>query len=195
MDDKLNTALMSIPVIAYAFDHAFIGDFGPEVACVVIKLKPNVKEFESLVRLSDVRALLQKPIDMLLFCPACGMEHIDKPEEDTCTRFRNPDDHAEPWTNPPHKTHLCKPNEGGCGFLWRPCEDAYTNGIESPMKVKGPRLPTRGRSHIEAALSDIDKGIAQAKAEQTDPHPPSRHCMCDDCKPSFPTDCEGNPSA
>lgn len=51
-------------------------------------------------------------IDMLLFCPRCNVQHIDKPEGE--------------WTNPPHKSHLC----GACGCVWRPC-DVTTNGVES----------------------------------------------------------------
>lgn len=52
------------------------------------------------------------PIDMLLFCPKCGMQHVDAPELD------------KGWTNPPHKSHLCH----GCGCIWRPA-DVSTNGI------------------------------------------------------------------
>jgi hypothetical protein len=49
------------------------------------------------------------PIDMLLFCPRCGEQHIDAPKGD--------------WTNPPHATHTCQ----HCGLLWRP-SNALTNG-------------------------------------------------------------------
>lgn len=63
-----------------------------------------------------------EPIDMILFCPACGKQHIDAPDE------RTPD-----WTNPPHRSHLCH----GCGFTWRPA-DVPTNGVE--------RIKTRGKN-------------------------------------------------
>ena len=36
------------------------------------------------------------PIDMVLHCPACGLQHIDGPDE------RTPG-----WTNAPHRSHLC----------------------------------------------------------------------------------------
>lgn len=50
-------------------------------------------------------------IDMILFCPNCGLQHVDKAEVDG-------------WQNPPHRSHLCH----GCMFVWRPA-DAYTNGV------------------------------------------------------------------
>ena len=52
-------------------------------------------------------------IPMVLFCPKCGLQHIDAPDE------RTPD-----WTNPPHKSHLCH----GCGTIWRPA-DVPTEGV------------------------------------------------------------------
>jgi hypothetical protein len=62
------------------------------------------------------------PIDMLLWCPQCGEQHIDAPDE------RAPD-----WTNPPHKSHLCH----GCSHIWRPA-DVPTNGVQS-IKTKGQK--------------------------------------------------------
>lgn len=62
----------------------------------------------------------QVPIPMLLFCPACGTQHVDAPES------------AE-WTNPPHRSHLCH----NCGCIWRPA-DVPTIGVE--------RIETRGKA-------------------------------------------------
>lgn len=62
----------------------------------------------------------EKPIDMVLYCPKCGKQHIDAPDE------RTPD-----WTNPPHKSHLCH----GCGHIWRP-SDTPTNGVERTASGK-----------------------------------------------------------
>ena len=56
--------------------------------------------------------ICNNPIDMILFCPYCGKQHIDKP------------DPASGWNNPPHRTHLC----AGCGSEWRPATIA-TNGV------------------------------------------------------------------
>lgn len=55
-------------------------------------------------------------IDMLLFCPTCQMQHIDQAEEG--------------WINPPHKSHLCRKQHGGCGTIWRPA-DVATNGVRA----------------------------------------------------------------
>ena len=53
------------------------------------------------------------PIQMILHCPACGVQHIDAPDERT-----------EAWDNPPHRSHLCH----GCGHIWRPA-DVATKGV------------------------------------------------------------------
>ncbi len=55
-----------------------------------------------------------KPIDVMLYCPVCHHQHVDRPEPD------------KGWDNPPHKSHLCH----GCGLIWRPA-DVPTNGVES----------------------------------------------------------------
>lgn len=49
-------------------------------------------------------------LNMVLNCPACGLQHIDEP--------------SEGWDNPPHRSHLCQ----GCGEIWRPA-DVPTNGV------------------------------------------------------------------
>lgn len=66
------------------------------------------------------------PIDMVLFCPKCGMQHIDAP--DPHPELRNI--HEVPWTNPPHRSHLCH----GCGHIWRPA-DVPTNGVQAVKTV------------------------------------------------------------
>ena len=59
-------------------------------------------------------------IDMVLHCPACGLQHIDAPDERT-----------EGWMNEPHRSHLCH----GCSHIWRPA-DVPTNGVAA-VKTKG----------------------------------------------------------
>lgn len=65
----------------------------------------------------------QAPIPMILFCPKCGLQHIDAPEW-------NDDPHdiehgqMRTWTNPPHRSHLCH----NCGHIWRPA-DVATEGV------------------------------------------------------------------
>src|SRR5262249_48664869 len=55
-----------------------------------------------------------KPIDMVLYCPKCNTQHIDAPERDLAMDFAVVAGFTElspgyrPWTNPPHKSHLCQ---------------------------------------------------------------------------------------
>lgn len=62
------------------------------------------------------------PINMVLYCPFCGIKHIDGPE----AHFHDKGDGIKTWGNPPHKSHLCH----GCGCIWRPA-DVPTNGVAS----------------------------------------------------------------
>jgi len=77
-----------------------------------------------------------QPIDMILYCPSCGVQHVDKPEgqfypghtaEESAAVNK---DHGL-WDNPPHRSHLCH----SCGCIWRPA-DVPTNGVES-IKTEG----------------------------------------------------------
>jgi len=100
-----------------------------------------------------------KPLDIIIRCPNCGVQHIDKPETDrrcppefeTATDVFEPSgepytdtcagcgtsksEHLEPWNNPPHKSHLCKPEDGGCGHKFR-VADVPTNGV-AEIKTRG----------------------------------------------------------
>lgn len=53
-----------------------------------------------------------KPIRALMWCPKCGLQHIDEGE----------------WATREHKTHRCV-GEGGCRHEWRPAE-VPTVGVE-----------------------------------------------------------------
>ena len=86
-----------------------------------------------------------KPIDMVLFCPACGMQHVDAPEyEDDPTMLASGITHKtfDGWTNPPHRTHLCH----HCGFRWRPA-DVPTNGVLA-VKTKGEKDSPLARDNL-----------------------------------------------
>lgn len=61
------------------------------------------------------------PLDMVLFCPACHVQHVDSV------------DPSIEWANPPHRSHLCH----GCGCIWRPA-DIATNGVLH-IKTQGTR--------------------------------------------------------
>ncbi len=109
-------------------------------------LKNNVA-FIALTRMAA------KPLDMLIFCPSCGKQHIDQPEPDICecghskaihqlgyfdneysacdgldgedaTRQCRCRGFKIAWDNPPHKSHKCHT----CGTTWRPA-DVPTNGV------------------------------------------------------------------
>lgn len=69
--------------------------------------------------LKRLQRRIKKPIDMLLFCPRCDEQHIDKTDVE------------KNWTNPPHRSHKCF----YCGHIWRPA-DIATNGVEN-IKTHG----------------------------------------------------------
>lgn len=91
-------------------------------------------------------------VAMLLFCPKCGLQHVDAPDE------RTPG-----WTNPPHKSHLCH----GCGCIWRPA-DVPTDGvlnIETSGKADNwVRAPKAARAAISAIpdMRVVDPALVEA---------------------------------
>ena len=73
-----------------------------------------------------------KPLDMILYCPNCGMQHIDAPEPGRLISGGPAAGRVRAgWSNPPHKSHLCH----GCGCIWRPA-DIATNGV-AELKTSG----------------------------------------------------------
>jgi hypothetical protein len=86
------------------------------------KLIPKTHLIDALVLTTrDIREELEqlrKPIPMILHCPNCKTQHVDAPEPETG------------WNNPPHKSHKCRPQDGGCGTVWRPA-DVPTVGVKS----------------------------------------------------------------
>jgi len=71
-----------------------------------------------------------EPISMILHCPRCGAQHVDKIEglDEYYQRVKNTAISPAPerWENPPHKSHLC----AKCKCIWRPA-DISTVGIEA----------------------------------------------------------------
>ena len=78
------------------------------------------------------------PIDMVLHCPACGMQHIDAAERPDPHPSSTGEDDRPLWLNPPHRSHLCH----GCGHIWRPA-DVPTNGVAA--------IKTRGKNDSSAS--------------------------------------------
>jgi hypothetical protein len=100
------------------------------------------------------------PVDMVLFCPRCGTQHVDAPED--VDLFRSTmlqigglrETNPKPWTNPPHKSHLCHT----CGCIWRPA-DVPTNGVER-TKTRGANDSAMGvRNHAVETWTDIDGNL------------------------------------
>lgn len=101
------------------------------------------------------------PIKMVLFCPACGEQHIDAPEPAIGVEPTTGDGGLVPWSNPPHRSHLCH----ACGHIWRPA-DVATEGvraIETVGKADKP-LATSLATRLSAEKSRADKAEAEAKA-------------------------------
>lgn len=102
------------------------------------------------VLLRDCRSLAARepaPIDMVLHCPVCGLQHVDAEDEP-------PTPGREHWTNPPHRSHLCH----GCGHIWRPA-DVPTNGVAA-VKTKGKADPPIAER--EAVQSEHPPGAPEA---------------------------------
>lgn len=102
----------------------------------------------------DARDLAKEtPIDMVLYCPNCGEQHIDAPDvlvdvyrdQGLELQPRMDGDGVEwndgqsveqrpiPWNNRPHRSHLCH----ACGCVWRPA-DVPTNGVKE-ITTKGEK--------------------------------------------------------
>jgi hypothetical protein len=103
------------------------------------------------------------PIDMVLHCPACGLQHVDAPEHRKIgvgveARCR------ETWVNPPHRSHLCH----GCGHIWRPA-DVPTNGV-AKIKTAGradsllATTPPQAEPSIEQQLQNAREDFTTMKA-------------------------------
>lgn len=112
-------------------------DPGPDFACA--DLEAAVEAHASAPLLAELPV---KPIDMVLHCPACGMQHIDAPKpcdmgmgcEQAGVCYASAVGQPErctAWDNPPHRSHLCH----GCGHIWRPA-DVPTNGVQA-VKTRG----------------------------------------------------------
>lgn len=66
----------------------------------------------------------RKPVPMVLYCPACGKQHLDQGE----------------FAIRPHRTHRCENTPAGadgCGHEWRPAS-VPTVGVASLPEVPAP---------------------------------------------------------
>lgn len=97
----------------------------------------------------------EAPIPMVLFCPECGLRHVDAPESDVTMypegAWRDgPMVRVPGWKNPPHRSHLCH----GCGCIWRPA-DVATVGVA--------KIETRGKADTFDAAKEREaaKGVTK----------------------------------
>ncbi len=104
------------------------------------------------------RASGEAPIDMVLHCPACGMQHIDRP--DPPSQYAGMDGTSNEWTCPPHRSHLCRPEDGGCGHIWRPA-DVPTNGVAAVMTKGKADSPIATPAEPDAARIEADRRDAE----------------------------------
>ena len=106
---------------------------------------PNSSTIEFKPEILRAMDAYEKPRDMIIFCPACHKQHIDKAEPDVCelcgglwadhqhtTQFSECKD-FKAWINPPHKSHRCH----FCNAVFRPA-DFPTNGVA--------KIETRGEN-------------------------------------------------
>lgn len=95
------------------------------------------------------------PIDMVLHCPKCGLQHIDASEPPV--EF---EPGAAQWNNPPHRSHLCH----GCGHIWRPA-DVPTNGVaavKTTGKADSPIAASAPADSVTAPAGGVVAGIEAA---------------------------------
>lgn len=101
-----------------------------------------------------VAAQQPEPIDMLLFCPKCGAQHVDAPETEPGRLISSGPNagRAVPpkttWSNPPHRSHLCH----ACGTIWRPA-DVPTNGVEA-IGTRGKADTWDGKPELRAEVTE-----------------------------------------
>jgi hypothetical protein len=119
---------------------------------------------------------MAEPIDMVLHCPACGLQHIDEPCIEavylaragvTCASVPDAPHGLQwsdgkvrpyPWNNPAHRSHMCE----GCGHTWRPA-DVATNGVaavKTSGKADSPRVDPREAVSALRDLLDVMTGRA-----------------------------------
>ena len=119
---------MAIGVLLAPLWKSASGKPGEELGLIELALNILFWPFWILIALYEYTLLTRqlkaedksvKTVDLVLYCPACTMMHIDEPSEKLN------------WANPPHSKHLCY----YCGHKWRPFPYC-TNGVyPDPLKL------------------------------------------------------------
>jgi hypothetical protein len=160
---ELGAASAHIDVARIVARDAEISDLRAALA-----LKQQVVEYEQRHAAELETALAAQPAaaptDMILHCPKCGQQHVDKPEPHDLFPPFGSDMDREKWSNPPHRLHLCH----ACGHIWRPA-DVPTNGVrviktagksDSPAPAAAP-LNTQQPSATEVQWRNIRKVVRE----------------------------------
>lgn len=92
---------------------------------------------------------------MIILCPACGLQHVDAPEELPMPVPGSAFEGSAGWVDPPHRSHLCRPQDGGCGHIWRPADVATTGvaKIETIGKADHP-IPPRLQQPLQPRVRE-----------------------------------------
>lgn len=98
-----------------------------------------------------------KPIPMILHCPACGLQHIDGPEEADCDGEVV---HSQGWSDPPHRSHLC--HNPDCKTIWRPA-DVPTRGVAA-IETQGKADTWRPGAAAAAAAGPLEDEASVERA-------------------------------
>lgn len=127
--DRLRLYLAVKETLAW---HGLVGQIVRAPRHTVERLAQEYERREPLVW-AELQAALDGyerplPINMVLHCPRCHLQHIDAPDSEPSAYA---DGRESQWTNPPHRSHLCH----GCGFIWRPA-DVPTNGVQA-VRTRG----------------------------------------------------------
>jgi hypothetical protein len=126
----------------------------------IITARPDdeLKDARQLeTEITELKEIVTAPIDMIIFCPSCHKQHIDRPDpecrkpdhlgpdgDEPCRRSKGHtgqcmcspmDEDVVRWTNPAHKSHTCRSDDGGCGIIFR-VADVPTNGVKN-IQTKG----------------------------------------------------------
>jgi len=121
------------------------------------KHQASLAKAQEIIDRLDLPPLNGEPVPMVLFCPKCGVQHIDEPElpyigdriietgdEEAAACIRE-----ATWNNPPHRSHLCL----SCGHIWRPA-DIATVGVQA--------VQTKGKADSPTAVPPLNGGGEEA---------------------------------
>jgi hypothetical protein len=139
MNEELKKTALALYKPPFRYSHGFIwdadnrmvADHPAEGAALrirgwgYIQYKPEPEQLQDAMGELIAQAMTEmwgrEPIPTILHCPRCHARHVDAPEPENG------------WTNPPHKSHLCR----NCGIVWRPA-NVPTYGV-ARIESRGER--------------------------------------------------------